>query len=135
MVTRNPEIVGFLAKAAENLASAASEFVSGRHNACANRCYYSAFQAAVAALMDEGIHPQGSRAMWGHAFVQAQFAGQLVNRRKLYPPRLRDELPRLLAVRLKADYEPNDVSRVQAGRARDRSTEFLSTIRRRLDRT
>lgn len=79
------EIQAFLTKAEENLASATSEFVNGRYNACANRCYYACFQAAIAALMQAGIRPpRGAQGAWGHAFVQAQFAGELVNRRKLY---------------------------------------------------
>jgi len=39
----------FLAKAEESLAGAESEFVNGRYNNCANRCYYASFQAAIAA--------------------------------------------------------------------------------------
>src|SRR5215207_578497 len=73
------ESQAYIAKAQENLASAASELVNGRYNACANRAYYAAFQAAIVALLQAGIHPP--RDAWGHDFVQAQFAGQLVMRR------------------------------------------------------
>jgi uncharacterized protein (UPF0332 family) len=46
----------FFAKAEESLAGAVSEYVNGRHNNCANRAYYAAcFQAAVAALVCEGV--------------------------------------------------------------------------------
>ena len=31
----------YLAKATESLLTAESEFVNGRYNSCANRCYYS----------------------------------------------------------------------------------------------
>ncbi len=74
----------FLAKAEESLAGAESEFVSGCYNNCANRCYYACFQAAIAALQQAGIRARGGQ--WGHDFVQAQFIGQLINRRRLYPP-------------------------------------------------
>jgi uncharacterized protein (UPF0332 family) len=53
----------YLAKATESLLSAESEFVNGRYNSCANRCYYACFQAAIAALLSEGIHPAGQ---WSH---------------------------------------------------------------------
>ena len=39
----------FLRQALENLADAQAALVAGRHNACASRCSYAAFQAAVAA--------------------------------------------------------------------------------------
>lgn len=39
-----------LAKAAESLLTAESEFDHGRHNSYANRCYYTCFQAAIAAM-------------------------------------------------------------------------------------
>jgi uncharacterized protein (UPF0332 family) len=60
----------FRAKAIESLAGAESEFVNGRFNNCANRCYYATFQAAIAALLRQGIQP-GSERTWGHPFVQA----------------------------------------------------------------
>jgi len=53
----------YLAKAIESLLSAESEFVNGRYNSCANRCYYACFQAAIAALLGEGTAPQASRAL------------------------------------------------------------------------
>jgi hypothetical protein len=34
---------GFLLKAEESLAAAASELANGRYNSCANRCYYACF--------------------------------------------------------------------------------------------
>jgi uncharacterized protein (UPF0332 family) len=45
------------AKAKESLETAESEYMSGRYNSCANRCYYACFQMAIAALLDEGIRP------------------------------------------------------------------------------
>ncbi|MBI4334070.1 MAG: HEPN domain-containing protein [Chloroflexi bacterium] len=93
----------FLAKAEESLAGAESEFVNGRYNNCANRSYYACFQAAVAALSSQGVEPVGSQ--WSHDYVQAQFAGELVNRRKLYPVSLRDALNQNPALHQRADYE------------------------------
>lgn len=91
-MTPDPEAVAFAEKAWENLASAQSELVNNRFNACANRCYYACFQAAIVALIREGIPPRGTGG-WGHDYVQAQFAGQLIRRRKLYPASLRETPP------------------------------------------
>lgn len=129
-MTIDIELQAWLAKAEENLASAASEFANGRYNACANRCYYACFQAAIAVLLRAGIRPQAASGDWGHAFVQFQFAGQLIARRKTYPAALRDSLPRLLTLRETADYEATPVSRIQASRAVTRAQEFLAAMRR-----
>lgn len=119
----------FSTKAQENLASAASELVNRRYNACANRVYYATFQAAIVALLRAGISPSGTRG-WGHDFVQAQFAGQLIGRRKQYPAELRTTLPLLAELREKADYGHTLVSQTQAARALTRAEAFVQTVLR-----
>jgi len=116
----------FLAKAEESLAGAESEFVNGRYNNTANRCYYASFQAAIAALDRESIRPVTDQ--WGHAFVQARFAGELVHRRKRYPADLRDTLTQNLSVRQRADYELQQVSEPQALRSLRRTRQFVEAI-------
>ena len=64
------DITIYLTKAEESIRTAESEFANGRYNSCANRCYYACFQAAIAALLSEGIRPRGQ---WSHEFVQGQF--------------------------------------------------------------
>jgi uncharacterized protein (UPF0332 family) len=117
----------FWAKAQENLASAASELANRRYNAGVTRCYYACFQAAIVALLRAGIRPVAG-GLWGHGFVQAQFAGQLIARRKLYPAAARDSLPRLLELREKADYEAALVGQTQAVRALSRAEAFLDAV-------
>ena len=117
----------FLAKAIESLAGAESEFINGRFNNCANRCYYATFQAAIAALLRETIKPTAEHS-WGHPFVQAQFAGTLVNRRKLYPAGLRDTLSQNMILRHRADYEEQRLTEAQAQRALRRTRDFLNAI-------
>jgi uncharacterized protein (UPF0332 family) len=117
----------YLAKATESLLTAESEFVNGRYNSCANRCYYACFQAAIAALLREGIRATGGQ--WGHEFVQAQFVGQLINRRKRYDPALRRTLADNQSLRDKADYRPDVVTQTQAGRALSRSRTFVHAVR------
>lgn len=121
---------GFLAKALESLEGAQSEFDRGRYNNCANRCYFGAFQAAIHALVRAGIQPPGGpEGRWGHAFVQAQFAGQLVNRRKLYAPEFRDTLNDNMVLRRRADYRVQQVTETHAARALRRTRDFLNAIR------
>lgn len=119
----------FAAKAEESMSGAESEFVNGRYNNTANRCYYACFQAAIATLAREGIQPRGGQ--WSHAFVQAQFVGQLINRRRLYPPTLRDVLLRNQELRRVADYDIIQVTRREAVTALQRTRTFLAAIQQR----
>ncbi len=118
----------FLIKAEESLDGAESEFVNGRHNNCANRCYYACFQAAIYALTQAGIQPSGDDTEWRHAFVQARFARDLINRHKLYQAALGSTLSRNMLLRKKADYKYNQVTATEAGRALQRTREFLTSI-------
>lgn len=120
----------FLDKAQESLDGAESEFANRRYNNAANRCYYACFQAAVHALRRAGIQPPGRKDQWGHDFVQAQFIGELINRRKLYPGDLRQTLLQNYRLREVADYETDHVSEVRAARAVRRTAEFVGTVRR-----
>ncbi len=116
----------FLTKAQESFLGAQSEFANGRYNNCANRCYYSCLQAARAALHAVGIRPPHTT--WGHEFIQAQFVGELINRRKVYPASLRDTLARSLILRQLGDYEPDMVSQTQAERTLRRTHDFVKTL-------
>lgn len=119
---------GFLAKAEESLASAESDFAAGRFNSCANRCYYACFRAATAALIEAGVQLPNKR---GHDLVQARFAGDLINRRHVYGPVLRDVLPILFSLRQQADYEPDPVTFKHAERAMRRTRGFLRAVTER----
>jgi uncharacterized protein (UPF0332 family) len=118
----------YLAKATESLLTAESEFVNGRYNSCANRCYYACFLVAIAALLSEGIRPRGQ---WSHEFVQGQFVGVLINQRKRYGTELRRVLSDNQSLRDKADYRPELVTATQAGRALRRSRLFVNAVRQR----
>src|SRR5438093_13742591 len=122
------DITIYLAKADENLRTAESEFANGRYNSCANRCYYACFQAAIAALLAEGIRPRGQ---WSHAFVQGQFVGVFINQRHLYDSELRRVLSDNQNLRDKADYRPELVNATQASRALRRTRTFVAAVRQR----
>jgi uncharacterized protein (UPF0332 family) len=122
------DITIYLTKAMESLLTAESVFVNGRYNSCANRCYYSCFQAAIAALLREDIR---SRGQWSHEFVQAQFVGVLINQRKRYDSDLRRVLADNQILRDQADYRPELVTRTQAERALRRTRTFITAVRQR----
>ena len=122
------DITIYLIKAAESLQTAESELVNGRYNSCANRCYYACFQAAIAALLSEGIRPRGQ---WNHEFVQAQFVGALINQRHLYETPLRRVLADNQILRVQADYRAALVTATQARRALARTQTFVDAIRQR----
>jgi uncharacterized protein (UPF0332 family) len=117
----------FLLKAEESLAGAASELANRRYQNAANRAYYACYQAAVAALHAEGIHAPGKR--WGHDTVRAQFAGELIRRRKAYPSELRDTFERLGELRQIADYASTTVPEISAVRSVRRASVFVAAVR------
>lgn len=122
------DIEAYLMKAEESLTSAENDLIDQRFNSCANRSYYACLQAAIAALLGEGMRPRGQ---WGHEFVQAQFAGQLIGRRKRYPSSLRGVLAQNLRVRQRADDEPDPVSRTEGEHSVRRSRGFVAAVRQR----
>ena len=86
------------------------------------------------ALRQVGVGPGGG-GQWSHSFVQAQFAGELVGRRKLYAAELRDALLATYTLRETADYKPVEVSRTHASRALRRARSLVQAVRERGGRT
>ena len=118
----------FLDKALESLAGAEGEFLNGRYNNCANRCYYACFQAAIVALQRAGMAPRGASGQWSHAFVPSQFDGVLINRRNLYSTELRGALAHTYGLRQTADYDEDPVTQTEANRALRRTRTFVQII-------
>jgi uncharacterized protein (UPF0332 family) len=123
----------FLRKSHESLASAESDLAAIRFNSTANRSYYAAFQAAVAALSAESIRPEGA-AGWEHRFVMSHFPGRLIRARKIYPGGLRNTLNVLFESRLTADYRVTSVSRKGATGSIALARRMLELITTRLNR-
>lgn len=126
------EAQAYLVKALESLTSAEVDHIAARYNSCANRVYYTCFQAAVAALLTAGIRPANPRGEWSHEFVHSQFNGVLIHRRKLYPASLRRVLRDVLAVREKADYTVSTVSAPVATRVLKQAQVFVQAIQEKL---
>ena len=116
----------YLTKAVESLQSAESDFRASRYNSCANRCYYACFQAAVAALVHEGIRSSSGR--WKHSFVHSAFAGSLINRMALYPTVLRRTLTDLQLQRNRANYTTDLISEFEAYYGLRECRTFVSAI-------
>jgi len=114
----------FLAKAGENIQAAELLFENEMYHASANRAYYAAFHAAVAALAHAGIELVGL----GHDSVQARFNGELIRRRKVYPGRFKSYLPDLQTVRDDADYKLRLLSQRVAKRQLDKAKEYVETL-------
>lgn len=119
----------YLRKARDSLAAAAADAGARRYNSAANRSYYAAFQAAVAALIQSDIRPV-EKSTWQHRFVLSQFSGKLVKRRKQLPSDLPGRFGELLRCRLAGDYEPNDVSAGGAGQSVRDSTRIVEEVER-----
>ena len=89
----------FVNKALENIKIAEIAFNNDCFNASANRAYYAAFHAAIAALYNFGIEPKID-----HKSIQAMFADHFFNRRKIIPSIYKRYLMDLQDIRNTADY-------------------------------
>ena len=116
----------YLRKARESLASAKADVAAGRYNSAANRGYYAAFQAAVAALIQNDILPV--KKGWQHKFVSNQLSGRLVRRRKLLPGALPALFDDLFRTREKGDYELDDVSKTDASGSAKNAARFVEEV-------
>ena len=76
----------------------------------------------------EGIRLPGGGTEWGHAFVESQFVGQLINRRHVYETSLRPVIGQNRDLREAADYAPEPVAEVRAMRALQRAERFVRAI-------
>ncbi len=114
----------FLAKARENLKAAEVLFENHLYNASANRAYYAAFHAAIAALADVGI----TMDQISHEAVQSNFVVELTQRRKIYPSHLRSYLVDLQSVRDDADYKLKAVSQKVAFRQFRKAKELVERV-------
>ena len=119
---------GYLKKSKDNLTLAKYCLENGYYDASANRAYYAAFQAAIAALSAQGI----TNDKYGHKWVQANFNRELVQRRKLYPSRMSSTLSEMILVRNRADYLDEPVSKKQAARQFSRAESFVGLVLKEL---
>jgi uncharacterized protein (UPF0332 family) len=117
----------YLSKALASLAGAELQLAHQLFNNAVNRAYYACYQAAVAALVAEGVDPDLEN-FWPHDVVHAQFAHLLVDTRRRYPSALRATLKAVFDERLKADYEPDVIGHDTAVEAVRRAREFVNAV-------
>jgi uncharacterized protein (UPF0332 family) len=116
-------------KAQEVLRAAQLCFGEKLYNSTANRAYYAMFQAAIAALERIGVRPNDEQ--WSHENLQAEFAAELIHRRKIHPRHLAGYLPNAMRLRHQADYRTTSVSKAQAEKVLRLATEFVQLVDRR----
>ena len=117
-----------LSKASERLIGARAELSTGRYSNSANRSYYATFQAAIHAVLAEGIKQPGGSDVWNHGWVQGQFNGHLISRRHLYASDLRGVMNENYNVRVQADYSSKVVPEIVAVRALRRAERFVRAV-------
>jgi uncharacterized protein (UPF0332 family) len=122
----NDSIEPYHSKALEALAGARSELEHGRFNNAAGRAYYAAYDAAIVALIRAGASSRND--LWGHDEVQARFARELTNRRKLYPAASARVLYDLRETRERGDYGTQAVGARKAQTAVSTAERFVRQV-------
>lgn len=118
----------FLAKAKRNIQAAQLLFDNQMYDESANRAYYAAFQAALAALSTLGLQVEGM----SHEAVQSKFNEELIYRRKIYPRYFKSYLVDLLLVRVNADYKTISTSKKIALRQIKKAKEFFEKVEKEM---
>jgi uncharacterized protein (UPF0332 family) len=113
-----------LDRAQESLRAAELCLREGYVNSAASRAYYAMFQAAQVALAHAGF----ASTTWSHSGLQAAFATELIQRRKIYPVVFRNALASGLEVRQAADYGHAGVSQKMAQRLLRRTAAFVAAV-------
>ncbi|MBC8041947.1 MAG: HEPN domain-containing protein [Rhizobacter sp.] len=96
----------------------------------ANRAYYSAFHAAIAALAHAGILDAKQRN--NHKWVAVTFVTELIHRRKIYPNHYADYLETLRELREVADYQVIEVGRKRIERQLTKAKEFFQIVQTKI---
>lgn len=120
----------FMDKARENLAAAEICLENNLFNASANRAYYAGFHAAVCALMARGI----KKDKLDHKWVQAEFCGRLIKRRKVYPAKVKAHLMDMQNIRNLADYKMQKIGRNTARKQLLMARELISLVGKELSK-
>ena len=101
----------FLAKAKECLKSAQSAEGKKLNNCAANRAYYAAYLAELAAL--EKFDPVKATTIQHKNIVEA-FNARLIQKKKLFDGSIITDVASLESIRVKADYKPDHVTATEA---------------------
>lgn len=120
-------------KAIENLAAAQDCYKRNQFNAAANRAYYAMYHAAVAALDNAGFASQRANGRWQHGTVKRAFNLQLGSSGAgVFPERCYQYLDDGYAMRVKADYRPDNVRIEEAEQIVKWCDDMVRIVRERL---
>lgn len=123
----------YLEKARESLRSAQSASTRDpkMSNCAANRAYYAAYLAELAALqkLDPLKLPQEG---WQHPTVVKAFNHRLVKMKKIFTSSMIESVSYLESLRIKADYKPDHVSEAEAKDCYNKARTIVQTIEKRL---
>lgn len=120
-------------KAIENLAAAQDCFQRNQFNAAANRAYYAMYHAAVAALNETGYVSERVDGRWQHGTLKRAFNLQLGPASSgLFPERCYRYLDDGYAIRVKADYRPDNVEKEEAAEIVQWCSDMVQTIRKQM---
>ena len=120
----------FLIKATKNLAAAQLCFDNKHFDASSNRAYFSAFQAAICALLASGQ----KKGHFDHKWVQAKFTEILIKRQKRYPAKFKSYLLEMQGFRNLADYRNESVSRNKAFIQIRKAREMVELIKKEMEK-
>jgi len=118
----------FFAKAERNMASAKALFDLGLYDDAMNRVYFAVFHAAISILRQYGVKNDNNP----HEWVQAQFAAELIRKRKVFSSDFASVLPDLQRDRHDADYGEDFISKTKVERHIRKATVFCTTIQEKL---
>jgi len=121
----------FWQKADENLKAAQLCYQNSFYNASANRAYYAMYHATIAVLISKGFPPTQKNI--DHGWVQSSFAGELINRRKIFPNKFKSYLSETQTCRNIADYDDVLISQAKTFRQIKKSIEFINTIKMEIE--
>lgn len=119
----------YLAKSKECLRSAQSACGRGLNNCAANRAYYAAYLAELAALqkLSSISLPEAG---WQHPMVVKAFNHRLVRVKKVFDAKIVQQVTYLESLRIKADYKIETVSGTEATECYTIAREIVNQIER-----
>jgi uncharacterized protein (UPF0332 family) len=122
----------YLAKAKECLRSAHSASGRGLNNCAANRAYYAAYLAELAALQKFAklsLPEEG----WRHPTIVKAFNHRLVRGKKLFESEIIQQVSLLESLRIKADYKTESVSPSEGSECFRVARSIVQAIQKRID--
>ena len=130
--TKQEEIavmVLFLEKALADLEVAKWSIEQKYYDASVRSSYYAIFHAEIAALQVLG---EMKAEYWGHDYVQAKFAGNLIRSKKFFPSSMAGIASYVISCRHTADYKEKNTSQKVAERCYNKAELLVSEVNKKI---